>query len=148
MRPLSCTGYRQAVPSRTVSLRSTPPLTRSPLLWCRGWHRFSEGSCLPASRFSQCETHQEIALRKSKARSEPPIELGAALCFSRRRPFIPAAVRILRLKSRELPSAQLFQIVLGFTPLRRLSRAYQSQNDLEQLLTTNYHNFNAQGEAN
>ena len=30
--------------SRTVSLRSTPPLTRSPLLWCRGWHRFSEST--------------------------------------------------------------------------------------------------------
>ena len=34
-----------------------------------------------------------ITLRKSKARSEPPIELGAALCFSRRRSFIPAALR-------------------------------------------------------
>ena len=30
--------------SRTVSLRSTPPLTRFPLLWCRGWHRFSEST--------------------------------------------------------------------------------------------------------
>ena len=34
-----------------------------------------------------------ITLRKSKAQSEPPIELGSALCFSRRRSFIPAAVR-------------------------------------------------------
>ena len=47
---------RQAVPSRTVSLRSTPPLTRSPLLWCRGWHRFSEGTACRLSEVSQCDT--------------------------------------------------------------------------------------------
>ena len=46
----------QAVPSRTVSLRSTPPLTRSPLLWCRGWHRFSEGTACRLSEDSQCIT--------------------------------------------------------------------------------------------
>ena len=60
-RPFSCTNCRLSLTlytrrpspvrtagrlllSRTVSLRSTPPLTRFPLLWCRGWHRFSEST--------------------------------------------------------------------------------------------------------
>ena len=46
--PHHCSAAWQ-VPFRTVSLRSTPPLTRSPLLWCRGWHRFSKGTCQAAT---------------------------------------------------------------------------------------------------
>ena len=63
---------------------------------CRGWHRFSKGTCLTATS-------------QLRPQADPTIEAqpgGAAV-----------------------GPGGLFQIVLGFTPLRMRSTAYKSQND-------------------
>ena len=145
----------QAHPGESPRCASAPPLTRSPLLRCRGWHGFAKvcpvsaagsGAGRLGGRFralfagrQACRVHYFGLVGVARCHFVAWRALPGALSRAGGRcsksfwdsppPEVPG--RPVNPKTRQKV------VVLGFTPSGRPYRAHQSQNDLEQLLYSN-----------